>query len=120
MNVKAIKYKKSKRDLRKARVRSTVIGTEARPRLSVHISNMHVTAQLIDDSADKTLAYATTIGVKKLDGSLLTKSEWIGSEIAKKAKEKKIKQVVFDRNGRIYHGRVAALADAARKEGLEF
>jgi len=120
MNTKALEYKKTKRGLRKARVRSTVIGTPTRPRLAVHISNLHITAQLIDDSADKTLAYATTVGVKKLEGSLLTKAEWIGTEIAKKAKDKKIKQVVFDRSGRIYHGRVAALADAARKEGLEF
>lgn len=105
---------------RKARIRSTVIGTPDRPRLSVFISNAHITAQIIDDSSHKTLVYVTTVGQKTLKGSMSEKAEWVGSEIAKKAKSGKIKKVVLDRGGKLYHGRVAKLADAARKEGLEF
>ncbi|HSX08390.1 MAG TPA: 50S ribosomal protein L18 [Candidatus Saccharimonadales bacterium] len=106
--------------LRKNRVRATVSGSAARPRLSVHISNRHIIAQLIDDDAHKTLAYVSTVGTKAATGTLTERAEWIGGEIAKKAKSAKINTVVFDRNGRLYHGRVKALADAARKAGLEF
>ena len=81
---------------------------------------MHVTAQLIDDEAQQTLAYVTTVGDKAATGSLTVKAQLIGKEIAQKAKQAKIKSVVFDRGGRLYHGRVKALADAARAEGLEF
>lgn len=105
--------------MRKARVRSVVNGTPVRPRLSVFISNRHVSAQIIDDSAMKTLASITTVG-QKTGGTLSEKAAWAGSEIAKKAKTVKVKQVVFDRNGRLYHGRVQVLADSARKEGLRF
>ena len=105
--------------LRRNRVRSTVSGTPERPRLSVHVSNRHITAQIIDDTAHKTLVYATSV-TGKTAGSLKEKAEWVGTEIGKKAKTTKIKQVVFDRGGRLYHGRVQALADAARKQGLEF
>lgn len=107
------------RSLRKARVRSKVRGTAVRPRLSVTISNMHVSAQLIDDDQGNTLASATTVGTK-ITGTMTEKSAAIGTEIAKKAKKLKIAAVVFDRNGRQYAGRLSALADAARKEGLEF
>ncbi len=105
--------------LRKARVRSKVQGTAERPRLSVTISNLHVSAQLIDDTAGKTLASATTVG-KKAKGTMSEKAAAVGTEIAKKAVKNKIKAVVFDRNGRQYAGRLKALADAARNEGLEF
>lgn len=105
---------------RKRRVRSVVSGTMARPRLSVFVSNLHVTAQLVDDSKQRTVAYATTVGQKNLSGTMTERAAWVGTEIAKKAKAAKIKQVVFDRNGRIYHGRIKALADAARAGGLEF
>lgn len=105
---------------RKNRVRAKVSGTSIRPRLSVFISNMHVTAQVIDDSKQVTLAYATTVGNKTLKGSLTERATTIGEEIAKKAKSAKVKQVVLDRNGRIYHGRIKALAEAARAGGLEF
>lgn len=105
--------------LRKNRVRSTVSGTAERPRLSVSVSNLHVSAQIINDETGVTLASATTVG-QKLTGSMTAKATVIGTEIAKNAKKAKVSKVVFDRNGRIYHGRVKALADAARAEGLEF
>ena len=107
------------RNLRKARVRAKVHGTATRPRLSVTISNMHVSAQLIDDDAGKTLAASTTVGTKA-SGTMTEKCAIVGAEIAKKAKKAKITAVVFDRNGRQYAGRLQSLADAARKEGLEF
>ncbi len=105
---------------RKFRVRSVVSGTAKRPRLSVTVSNRHIVAQIIDDTAHKTVAYSSTVGQKALKGTMTEKAVWVGTEVAKKAKSKKIKQVVFDRNGRLYHGRVKALADAARQGGLEF
>lgn len=105
--------------LRKNRVRSKVTGTAERPRLTVTISNKHVSAQLIDDVAGKTLAAATTVGGKQT-GTITEQAVLVGSDIAKKAKKAKITTVVFDRNGRQYAGRLAALADAARGEGLEF
>ena len=87
--------------------------------MSVSISNLHVTAQIIDDSKQATLVYVSTVGTKKPVGTMTERATVVGTEIAKKAKAAKIKQVVFDRNGRIYHGRVKALAEAARAEGLE-
>jgi large subunit ribosomal protein L18 len=86
----------------------------------VFISNLHITAQLIDDTSHKTIGYSTTVGNKSATGTMSEKATIIGTEIAKQAKAAKIKTVVFDRSGKLYHGRVAALADAARKEGLEF
>ncbi len=108
------------RMIRKRRIRSTVNGTTERPRLSVHISLHHVTAQVIDDTTHKTVAYVSTVGQKQATGSLTEKATWVGAEIAKKTKAAKVNAVVFDRNGRLYHGRVKALADAARNAGLEF
>lgn len=105
---------------RKMRVRSTIIGTAERPRLTVFISNLHVSAQVIDDSSHATLAHVTTIGSKSAKGTKTELASWVGTEIAKKCKVKKINSVVFDRNGKLYHGRVKALADAAREAGLEF
>ncbi|HMS50383.1 MAG TPA: 50S ribosomal protein L18 [Candidatus Saccharibacteria bacterium] len=104
---------------RKARVRSKVYGTADRPRLSVFVSNRHITAQVINDDTRVTIAYVSTTGLKTT-GSMTEKAAVIGELIAKAALKAKIKKVVFDRNGRIYHGRVKALADAARKAGLEF
>lgn len=109
-----------KRNLRKNRIRSTVSGTAQRPRLSVFISNRHITAQIIDDTGHTTIASATTVGQKNIGDTLSEKAVWIGGEIAKKALAAKILQVVFDRNGRLYHGRIKALATAAREQGLEF
>lgn len=104
---------------RAKRTRANIHGTATRPRLSVHISNKHITAQIIDDDKDATLAYATTIG-SKLSGSKTSNATEIGKEIATKAKKAKITSVVFDRGSKLYANRMSALADAARKEGLEF
>lgn len=105
--------------LRKNRIRSKVFGTTERPRLTVSITNSHISAQIIDDSKSKTLVSSTTVG-KKIDGTMTDKATLIGKEIGVKAKKAKISKIVFDRNGRIYHGRIKALADAVRNEGLEF
>ena len=113
-------HKNHNQQLRSARVRSKVSGTTERPRLSVTISNLHVTAQLIDDVKHRTVGYVSTVGKKAATGTMTDKATWVGTEIAKQAKTKKIKRVVFDRGSKLYHGRVAALAEAARKEGLEF
>ena len=116
---KALALKKQNLALRKGRVRAKISGTAERPRLTVTISNFHVSAQIIDDVAQKTLVSATTVG-SKAKGTKTELAAKIGAEIAKKAKKAKINTVVFDRNGRQYAGRLHALADAARKEGLEF
>ncbi|MET0779729.1 MAG: 50S ribosomal protein L18 [Candidatus Saccharimonadales bacterium] len=105
---------------RKHRVRATVSGTTERPRLNVHISNKHISAQIIDDTKSITIASASTVGSKAAKGSMTERAVWVGEEVAKKAQAAKVKAVVFDRGSHIYHGRVAALADAARKAGLEF
>lgn len=107
------------RALRKNRVRAKISGTAERPRLSVTISNTHVSAQLIDDVKQHTVVAATTVGTKA-KGTMTDKAVQVGADIAKKAKKAKITTVVFDRNGRQYAGRLKALAEAARKEGLEF
>jgi len=113
-------HKLHNRKQRKERVRTQISGTAARPRLTVHISNLHITAQLIDDVAQTTLAYASTVGQKSVTGNRSEQAAWVGTEIAKQAKSKKINTVVFDRGSKLYHGRVAALATAARNAGLEF
>ncbi len=105
---------------RARRIRATVRGTTARPRLNVFISHRHVSAQIIDDSKQQTLVYITTVGQKSLAPNLTEKAIWTGGEIAKQAKSVKVRRVVLDRHGRLYHGRVKALADSARKSGLEF
>jgi large subunit ribosomal protein L18 len=114
-----LSHKLHNRVLRKKRIRSKISGTAVRPRLTVSISNLHVSAQLINDEEHKTIASVTTVGSKQA-GTMTDKAAWVGAEIAKKAKTAKLRSVVFDRNGKLYHGRIKALADAARKEGLEF
>jgi large subunit ribosomal protein L18 len=113
-------HKLQNRGLRAARVRAKVSGTTERPRLSVHVSNRHIIAQIVDDSIGKTVAYVSTVGTKAANGTMVERAAWVGAEIAKKAKAAKINTVVFDRGSRLYHGRVQALAEAARKAGLEF
>lgn len=104
---------------RAKRTRAKIHGTAERPRLSVHFSNQHIIAQVIDDDKKTTLAYATTVGTK-MTGTKIEKATKIGAEIAKKAKIAKVEKVVFDRGSKLYAGRMSALAEAARKEGLEF
>ena len=101
------------------RTRAKIHGIAERPRLTVHISNLNITAQVIDDDKQATLAYATTVG-KKLKGTKSEKAAEIGAKIAKAAKKANINKVVFDRGSKLYAGRMSALAEAARKEGLEF
>ena len=101
------------------RTRAKIHGTKERPRLTVHISNLNITAQIINDDTMTTLAYATTVG-KKMTGTMSEKAAQIGTEIAKLAKKANISKVVFDRGSRLYAGRMSSLAEAARKEGLEF
>jgi large subunit ribosomal protein L18 len=112
------------RERRKLRIRKRVGGTPERPRLTVFRSAKHIYAQVIDDSTGKTLAHASTLS-KDLKGTLeednkVEAAKKVGALIAKICKSKKIDRVVFDRNGYMYHGRVSALAQAAREAGLEF
>lgn len=119
-----ITAKKQGRLYRKQRVRGKIAGTEARPRLTVYKSLKHIYAQIIDDAAGVTLVSASSMG-RDLRDDIKNKhnvdaAKAIGSAIAKKAMARDIKQVVFDRNGYAYHGKVKALADAAREAGLDF
>ena len=115
--------KKASRERRHRRIRRKISGTAATPRLCVNITLHHIYAQLIDDEQGVTLAATSTLdkSLKQLSSRTNTEAaKEIGQSIATKAKEHGITQVVFDRNGKKYHGRVAALADAARESGLEF
>lgn len=111
--------KRNKRILRHSRVRSIVSGTASRPRLSVFRSSQHIYAQLIDDQTGRTLAAASSSDIKDKNVKT-TVSQEVGKLIATKAQGLKIAQVVFDRGGYKYHGRVKALADSAREGGLQF
>lgn len=115
----SLKRKVANRERRHNRVRSVVHGNASKPRLAVFVSLHNVTAQLIDDENHSTIAYTTTVGKKNLPTNLTERAKWAGDDIAKKAKAKKINKVSFDRGIKLYHGRVAALADAARQAGLE-
>jgi len=125
LNQEAIlaKIKAIGRQRRHERIRKTVSGTAVRPRLSVYRSLEHMYAQIIDDSKGVTIVAASSLDAAfkdaKQKGNIAMAKE-IGGLIAKKAVEKGIKQVVFDRSGYLYHGRIKALADAAREAGLEF
>jgi len=116
--------KTTPREKRKARIRKKITGTPARPRLTVYRSLNHIYAQVVDDTTHSTLAAAGTTSkalrdaVKDDDKTAAAKK--VGTAIAKAALEKGVTQVVFDRNGFDYHGRVAAVAQAAREAGLEF
>ena len=105
---------------RHARVRAKISGTAACPRLCVYRSNKNIEAQIIDDDKKVTLVASSSMALKLQNGSNIDAAAQVGADIAKKAQAKKIKKVVFDRSGYIYHGRVKALADAAREAGLEF
>lgn len=105
---------------RRNRTRAKIHGTAERPRLNVRISNRHITVQLIDDTVGRTLAAVSTVSAKGAKGTMTEKAVWAGEEIAARASKQKIKSVVFDRGARVYHGRLHALAEAARGKGLEF
>jgi len=116
--------RKSARQKRQLRIRKKIFGTSDRPRLSVFRSLDHIYAQIIDDTTGNTLVAASTLD-KELKGQLNTggnieAAKAVGKLVAEKAKAKGITQVVFDRGGNIFHGRVKALADSAREGGLEF
>ena len=100
------------------RIRAKIKGTAKRPRLVVFRSSQHFYAQLVDDEKNQVVASASDLSLKK--GTKMEKAEKVGQAIAKKAKEKKLEAVVFDRAGYQYHGRVKALAEAARQGGLKF
>ena len=102
------------------RVRRKLAGTGVRPRLNVYRSLNHIYAQVIDDQKGETLASVSTLSLKLKTGGNVASAKEIGKAIAEKAVEKGIKKVVFDRGGYLYHGRIKALADAAREAGLEF
>lgn len=112
------------RKRRQARVRKKVVGTTVRPRLNVFRSLNHIYAQVIDDSLGKTLVAASTLDPafksKQIAGGNIEAAREVGRLIAERTLEKGIKNVVFDRGGNLYHGRVKALADAAREAGLDF
>lgn len=108
------------RKRRHARVRSKVSGTSSCPRLCVYRSNKNIEAQIIDDVKKVTLVASSSMALKLECGSNIEAAGKVGEDLAKKALAKKIKKVVFDRSGYIYHGRVKALAEAAREAGLEF
>lgn len=114
----------SAREKRKARIRKKLAGTTERPRLTVYKSLRHMYAQIVDDTVGKTIVSVST-GSKALKGEVkeddkTAAAKKVGAAIAKAALEKGVKQVVFDRNGFDYHGRVAAVAEAAREAGLQF
>lgn len=104
----------------KARIRKKLEGTEARPRLVVFKSAKHMYAQLIDDQTGRTLASASTVALEIKKSGNKDAAKAVGGEIAKQATAKKIKDVVFDRSGYVYHGRVRAVAEGAREAGLNF
>ena len=113
---------KTRRRIRiKQRIRKNLSGTSARPRLSVYRSNKEIYAQVIDDSTGTTLLSATSLKNKKAHGiPKIDQAKMVGKEVAELATKKGVGAVVFDRNGYLYHGRVKALADAAREAGLKF
>ena len=118
--------RKQQTQKRHKRLRRHLTGNPERPRLAVFRSNQHIYAQIIDDVAQNTLCSASTLdkdlrtSLKSKNGNSCDASNAVGSLVAKRALDKGIKQVVFDRGGNLYHGRVKALAEAAREAGLQF
>jgi len=119
-----MKSRKDVRDRIRRRIRKKVSGSAARPRLAIFRSNTHIYAQVIDDDAGRSLCAASTLDEKlrksKKSGGTVEAAKAVGSLIAERAKEKGVEAVVFDRGGFLYHGRIKALADAAREGGLKF
>lgn len=122
MSEKKLVKKQKRLERRKFQIRRTLSGTAERPRLSVFRSGKHIYAQVIDDIDGKTLASASSVekslGLKH--GANLAAAQAVGKAVAEKAKSAGVTKIAFDRNGRIYHGRIKALADAAREGGLQF
>ncbi|MGN1379897.1 MAG: 50S ribosomal protein L18 [Bacilli bacterium] len=114
------KEKREARIRRHARVRKNISGTSEAPRLCVYRSNKAIYAQVIDDTKGITLVSSSSLELKLKNGGNIEAASIVGKDIAEKCKKAKIKKVVFDRGGFLYHGRVAALAEAAREAGLEF
>ena len=120
-----IKFKKNqplkvrKRLRNKARIRKKILGTKEIPRLNVFRTSRHIYAQIIDDSSQKTLQACSSLSLKEKSSSVNTAKK-VGETIGKQALDNKIAQVVFDRGGFIYHGRIKALAEGARSAGLKF
>jgi len=118
--------RRSVRAKRHLRIRQSVAGTAQRPRLAVFRSSKHIYVQMIDDVSGTTIAAASTLdpsvkeGLDNANGATVAAARFVGTAIAEKAKQKGITAVVYDRGGNLYHGRVAALAEAARENGLEF
>jgi len=116
----AQKQKTQRRNRRRRGIRKRVIGTPDQPRLSVYRSGKHIYAQVIDDLNGQTLVAASSVQAKMEHGGNLDAAKQIGAAVAERAKSAGIQNVAFDRNGFRYHGRVKALADAAREAGLKF
>ncbi|MEO0966380.1 MAG: 50S ribosomal protein L18 [Planctomycetota bacterium] len=114
------KLRTLRRSRRKTGIRKRLLGTAERPRLSVYRSGKHVYAQVVDDLEGKTLAAASSVQAKMSYGGNVESAKQVGTKIAEAAKAAGVEQVAFDRNGFRYHGRVKALADAAREAGLKF
>ena len=112
-------YTKVLLERRKRRIRKRIEGTTERPRLRVSRSTKHIYAQIIDDTTGATLASSSSVALKIAGGNVDAAKE-VGKSLAERAKEQNIEQVAFDRGGCLYHGRVKALADAARETGLQF
>ena len=112
--------KNVQRLMRHKRVRKNISGTSEMPRLNVFRSNSQIYAQIMNDETGTTLASSSSVQLKIKNGGNIEGAKLVGADIAKKAKEANISKVVFDRGGYQYHGRVEALADAARENGLEF
>jgi large subunit ribosomal protein L18 len=122
-----IKTKEDRRDRIKHRLRKRIRGAEERPRLTVYRSVAHIYVQVVDDMTGRTIAAASSVEpsvkgtfAKGTKGGNVAGAQAVGKTIAERLKEKGVKRVVFDRNGFLYHGRVKAVADAAREAGLEF
>lgn len=120
--MKRLTEKTIRRRRRKAGIRKGVFGTATRPRLTIFRSNLHIYAQVIDDLSGKTLVAASSVDKERSGGSggNCDGAKAVGTALAERAKEAGVTQVVFDRNGFKYHGRVKALSDAAREGGLKF
>jgi len=114
------KSRKTQTQVRHARIRKSVFGTTQRPRLAVYRSGAHIYAQVIDDVKGHTLVAASSLELKLDKGATVDAAREVGKTVAERAKGAGIEAVVYDRGGNLYHGRVAALAEAAREAGLDF